>query len=484
LTELSHVICLGCGCACDDIVVEVRDGKIVEARNACELGKKWFGDGKVSEELRVRGESVATVEEALDAAAELLGRARRVLVYLAPDISCEAQRAAVALGDRLHAVVDNITSSTAAGGILAAQRRGRPTASLGEIRNRADLLVFWGVDPAERYPRFLTRYAPDPEGIYVPGGRSDRTVVAIDIGDERGPLDADVRIALAPEDEQEALARLRASTLTRVAAAAAATAAGKPAKTGEKEGGAAKGANDSRESSATGKADGSAVEAARKEEQPKGALDDLSKLFDSARYAVIVSDGEPPTRDSADEEARDRSWRAESLITLAQQLNASIRCSLVSLRAGGNRNGAEAVMPGLTGFPITVAYSRGAPRYRPDEAAATMLERGAVDAVVVVGNARTAGIPPMSGVPRVVIGPWASQAEPAAEVAIDTGVAGIHEGGMAFRMDDIPLPLRPSLPGPTAAQDTAFVVEALEARIRAAARSRKSSSSGTTGEKR
>jgi hypothetical protein len=27
----------------------------------------------------------------------------------------------------------------------------------------------------------------------------------------------------------------------------------------------------------------------------------------------------------------------------------------------------------------------------------------------------------------------------------DTGVAGIHEGGMALRMDDVPLPLRPSL---------------------------------------
>jgi formylmethanofuran dehydrogenase subunit B len=415
----------------------VRDGRIVEARNACELGKRWFGDGTVSGEVRVRGEGV-TMEEALEAAAELVGGARRALVYLAPDISCEAQRAAVALADRLHAVVDNITSSTAAGGTLAAQRRGRPTASLGEIRNRADLLVFWGVDPAERYPRFLTRYAPDPEGIFVPGGRGDRTVVAIDIGGERGPEDADARIALAPEDEQEALARLRAATLKRVAAAAAATAAGEPAKTGEK---------------------GGAVE-------PEGKLGELAARFDAARYAVIVYDAEPRAR-SGEREARDRSWRAESLIALAQQLNASIRCSLMALRAGGNRNGAESVMTWQTGFPMTVDYSRGVPRYRPDDAAATLLERGAVDAIVLVGNARAEGIPSMDGVPRVVIGPWASQAEPAAEVAIDTGVAGIHEGGMAFRMDDIPLPLRPSLPGPSSAPDTVFVVEALDARIRA-----------------
>jgi formylmethanofuran dehydrogenase subunit B len=471
LNESLPTTCLGCGCACDDIIVEVREGRIVEARNACELGKKWFGDGRVSEELRVRGESVATVEEALDAAAELLGGARRVLVYLAPDISCEAQRAAVALGDRLRAVVDNITSSTAAGGVLAAQRRGKPTVSLGELRNRADLLVFWGVDPAERYPRFLTRYAPDPEGIYVPRGRGDRTVVAIDIGDERGPRDADVRIAIAPSDEQQALARLRASTLTRVAAAAAATAAGEPAKTGEKDGSAAKSASDSDAGSAATNGDGSAVEAARREERPEGVLDELSALFDSARYAVIVHDAEPRAREGdGSGEARDRTWRAEALIALAQQLNASIRCSLVSLRAGGNRNGAEAVMTWQTGFPMTVDYSRGAPRYRPDEPSASLLERGAVDAVVVVGNARAAGIPAMDAVPRVVIGPWASQAAPGAEVAIDTGVAGIHEGGMAFRMDDIPLPLRPSVPGPSSAPETAFVIEALDARIHARAR--------------
>jgi formylmethanofuran dehydrogenase subunit B len=428
---------------------------MVEARNACELGRRWFGDGEVSDAVRVRGERV-TVEEALDAAAELLGGAKRVLVYLAPDTSCEAQRAAVALADRLHGVVDNITSSTSASGLLAAQRRGRPTASLGEIRNRADLLVFWGVDPAERYPRFLTRYAPDPEGIFVPGGRSDRTVVAIDIGDELGPEDADARISLEADDEQGALAWLRSSTLERVAEAAAATAAGKPPRTGEKDGDAAR---------------------------PGGVLDELSNRFDSARYAVIVYDAEPRARDDDSDNgaARDRSWRAEALIALAQQLNASIRCSLLALRAGGNRNGAEAVMTWQTGFPMTVDYSRGVPRYRPDEASASLLGRGAIDAMVIVGNERASGFPSMDGVPRVVIGPWASQAEPAAEVAIDTGVAGIHEGGMAFRMDDIPLPLRPSVPGPSSAPDTAFVVEALDARVRARARSGANRSRGEGG---
>ena len=441
--------CLGCGCACDDIVVEVRDGRIVEAGNACVLGKSWFGDGSVSSAVLVRG-AHASVEEALDAAAGLLGGARRALVYLAPDISCEAQRAAVALADQLHGVVDNIASATIADGILAAQRRGRVTATLGEIRNRADVLVFWGVDPAERYPRFLTRYAPDPEGVFVPGGRRGRTVIAVDVGDDRGPSDADLRIALAPGDEEAAVAELRAA-IARRAVAGGAAGAGAPKQAGDEAKAPAAGKDAATSKFATASKSGNG--------QGQDTLAELTSRLDTARYAVIVYDAEP--------DEHDHSWRAEALTALTQQLNATIRCSLMVLRGGGNRNGAESVMTWQTGYPMTVDYSRGAPRYRPDEGAASLLERGALDAVLTVGNARSAGIPSAGDIPRIVIGPWASQVEPAAEVAIDTGVAGIHEGGMVFRMDDVPLPLRPALPGPPGTPDLVTLLEALGTRLRA-----------------
>jgi len=43
-------------------------------------------------------------------------------------------------------------------------------------------------------------------------------------------------------------------------------------------------------------------------------------------------------------------------------------------------------------------------------------------------------------------------------VAIDTGLAGVHDAGTALRLDDVPLPLRAVLPGPPPA---AAVVKAL-----------------------
>jgi hypothetical protein len=49
------------------------------------------------------------------------------------------------------------------------------------------------------------------------------------------------------------------------------------------------------------------------------------------------------------------------------------------------------------------------------------------------------------------VGPRASNTPFPARVAIDTGVAGIHEAGIGYRMDDLPLPLQAALPGPRAA---------------------------------
>lgn len=405
----SDVTCLGCGCACDDIAVVVRDGRIVETRNACALGTHWFGDGAVPSAIR-SGERDASLDQALADAAAILSAARRVLVYLAPGVSCDAQRAAVAIADQLHGTIDSISSSTVAAGILAGQRRGRIAATLGELRNRADLLVFWGVDPAERYPRFTTRYAVEPTGAFVPKGRASRTVLAVDVGERRGPRDADRRVSVDAATELDLAAAVRAKAAGHTLGAGA-----------------------------SGLAEHAAA---------------LAQAFAAARYAAVVYDGEPDAGATAP-------GRAEALTLLTQSLNAAGRCSLVTLRAGGNRGGADAVLTWQTGFPMTVDFSRGTPRYRPDEGAAAWLENGAVDVMLCVGDAREMAALPAGAARRVLIGPHASTIGPAA-VAIDTGVAGIHSGGVAYRMDDVPLPLRASLTG---ALDAADVVSALLQRV-------------------
>lgn len=388
--------CLGCGCACDDIQLRIDANRIVEARNACALGLRWFGDGNVPERALV-GQRQASVDEAVAAAAERLVAASRPLIFLAPDISCEAQRAAIAVADALRATVDSVTSVTAAPGILAAQELGRASATLGEIRNRADVVVFWGVDPAVRYPRFWDRYTPGPAGTHV-GGRGDRTVIAVDVGRARGPGDANQRFAIPPDREVDVLAGLT--------------------------------------SRATGRA----------------GQDDLPELLQTmlrGKYLALISDGEPDGRETRD------AGRSAALIALAQALNGRTRCAQLVLRAGGNRSGADACLTSQTGYPIAVDFSRGIPRYRPHEHAAARLARGTVDALLVVGA--VALVPELhtalAGVPTVLVGPRASEAPFDVAAAVDTGVAGIHESGTALRMDDVPLPLEGVIDGPPAVVD-------------------------------
>ena len=415
---IEHTTCLGCGCACDDIAVVARGGRIVEARNACPLGVDWFGDGTVPGHVRTGGRD-GDLPTAIAAAASQLREASRPLVYLAADLSCESQRAAVAVADVLHALLDTVTGTTASAGILAAQRRGRASASLGEIRNRADIVLFWGTDPATRYPRYTSRYAPEPQGLHVPKGRAGRSVIAVDVGTDRGPADADLRVAIAPAEEVTALALIRAGLLGR----------------------------------ALPGADPASLDART------AALADRLR---AAHYVAIVADAEPS-------EGRD-ARRSEGLLSLAEALNGPTRCALSTLRAGGNRSGADAVLTAQTGYPMAVDFARGVPRYRPDAGAAQLLVRGAIDVALLVGSPRSVPQPlrePLGKIACIAIGPRASESPVPTVVAIDTGVAGIHEGGSAFRRDDIPLPLRPALAPPN---DTAVVLRALAAAIAAEAR--------------
>jgi formylmethanofuran dehydrogenase subunit B len=416
-SRASFVTCLGCGCTCDDVTVQVADGRITDISPPCPVGRTWFGDGRVPGRI-LRGGAEASLEAALTDAAETLAGAKGgVLVLLAPDLSTQGQRAALAVADVLRATVDTATSEPAAAGLLAAQRRGRAAATLGEVRNRADVLLFWGVDPAPRYPRFLSRYALDPVGTHVPGGRSGRTVISVSIGRDRGPAGAESELAFAPDQEIAALSVMRAVALGNAlgelppalqAAAAAAT------------------------------------------------------RLTTAAYAVLVHDGEPG------EEAGRDAYRAEGLIALTQALNGRTRAALSTLRAGGNRSGAEAALTWQTGYPMAVSFRGGYPQYLPASRGLTDLGAGGAGAVLVAGSVAAfadalAGAGSRS--PVIAIGPRASEAPFPVRVAIDTGVAGIHEGGTAYRMDEVPLPLRPPLGGARSAADTlAALLGAVRAR--------------------
>jgi formylmethanofuran dehydrogenase subunit B len=192
--------CGGCGLVCDDI--ELAGGE--RLIRTCPLGDAWFAERLAPPPplARVDGRETA-LDAALDAAAAILAQARAPLVYGLGGTTCEAQRAAVALAEAIGAVIDPAGPLLDGASGLAYQARGASTATLGDVRDRAEVIVVWRADPVSTHPRLLER-------LRLPDPRCELVVV-----DERPTATAeyaDTFIELPVDREVEALWALRAGS--------------------------------------------------------------------------------------------------------------------------------------------------------------------------------------------------------------------------------------------------------------------------------
>ena len=200
MPEVGPVTCAGCALLCDDVTIEISsDG--VRMRPECPLGVQWF-----SERVRRPDDAPATVggeptdvETALRRAAELLRGARRPLLHGFDGATVEDARAAVALADRLGALVSTGPVAGAWPGAPAVPLRGASTATLGEIRDRSQVVVVWREDPETTHPRLLERLG------FARDSASDRALVVVDDRDTATAARADVRLSLPRERDLEAL---------------------------------------------------------------------------------------------------------------------------------------------------------------------------------------------------------------------------------------------------------------------------------------
>jgi formylmethanofuran dehydrogenase subunit B len=308
---------------------------------------------------------------------------------------------------------------------MAAQLGGRSKATLGEIRDRADLVILWGANPAECHPRHFTRYSVMPKGRYTPDGRKGRTVVVVDIRNTPSSRIADVFLQIRPAKDFEALTALRALIKGR------------------------------------------RVDRERLEETglTLEQLQDLADRMKRARYgAMFFGMGLTMTRG--------KFMNAAAMLTLGVEMNEYTRFVSMPLRGHGNVTGADAVTSWLTGYPFGVDFSRGYPRYNPGEyTTIDLLTRGEVDAVLVLAADPGATMPQpaidhMARVPTIVMDPKVTHTSKLARVHITTAVTGISAPGTVYRMDEVPLHVRPSLqsPYPTDEDVLRQILEAVAAR--------------------
>lgn len=88
-----------------------------------------------------------SLHEAVVHIAKAMGAARSPIVIGLENLSTQAQRSAIRLARSTHATIDSSSDNLGRGNLFALQKRGRVSATLGEIKMRSDLVIFWCCDP-------------------------------------------------------------------------------------------------------------------------------------------------------------------------------------------------------------------------------------------------------------------------------------------------------------------------------------------------
>jgi formylmethanofuran dehydrogenase subunit B len=398
VAEYEGVVCAFCGSLCDDITLKVEDNAIVSMTGGCAIGRKRFLSPPEANAPLVKGRETG-LDQAIDAAVRILSSARYPLIYGLSSTTAEAQAAAVRLAETLGATIDSTSSVCHGPGTIARQMLGIPTCTLGEVRNRADVVLFWGCNPVEAHPRHFGRYSVQARGWKTPEGRQNRTLIAVDVRKTLTAKMADVFLQVEPNSDFEVLTALRALI---------------------------NGAN------LTGDTFGGV---------PRSQLEQAAQTLLGAKYGVILF-GMGLTMSSG---CQHNVYQA---LMLARDLNDHTAFAVIPMRGHGNVTGAETVMTWLTGYPFAVNFSRGYPRYSPGEfSAVDVLVRDEADAALVVASDPAATFPAAAAdrfaqISTIVIDPQFSATAQMAQVYIPSASAGIAASGTAYRMDGVPLPLR------------------------------------------
>ena len=98
--------------------------------------------------------------------------------------------------------------------------------------------------------------------------------------------------------------------------------------------------------------------------------------------------------------------------------------------------------------------TRGYPRFNPGEyTAADVLARGEADAAMIIASDPMANFSQpardhLASIPYIAFDPKETPTTRAATVAFTVATYGINVPGTVYRMDDIPIPLRPAFESP------------------------------------
>lgn len=400
--SITDVVCPFCGSLCDDLEVEIEGSKIVKVKKACKLGKsKIMGHERTeSPMIRVNGElKEVTYEEAIEKAAQILANSKRPLSYGWASTANEAIEKGVHLIEEIGGVIDSTASVCHGPTVLAVQGVGAPGCTLGEVKNRADLVIFWGSNPMEAHPRHLARYSYNAKGLFS-GGKEDRTLMVFDVRKTKTAERADEFIQVEPGSDYKIFSAMRTIL------------SGNEEIIPEEVGGI-----------------------------PKEKLIEIIDKMKKAKFGTIFG-GLGITQ------SRCRHKNLENVISFVDELNEHAKFTLMAMRGHYNIAGFGQVCAWETGYPFAVDFSHGYAWYNPGEATSIeVLNRRECDSFLVVAADPASNFPKgsvehMKDIPVIQVDPYPNPTTEFADVVIPAAVAGVEAEGTAYRMDGIAMRLR------------------------------------------
>lgn len=176
---------------------------------------------------------------------------------------------------------------------------------------------------------------------------------------------------------------------------------------------------------------------------PLSTWQDLMERMKAARFGVLFyGPGVSMTRG--------RHLNSEAILALTRDMNRHTRFVCKANRSHSNLAGADNVLTWRTGYAFSVNLAPGYPRFNPGEySAAVVLARQEADgALIVTSDPLTDFAQPardhLASIPYIAIDFRETATMRGAAVAFNTATYGIHTPGTVYRLDDIPIPLRPA----------------------------------------
>lgn len=394
-------------------MVRSRGARLTVVANGCPRANAGFARSPTSAEPLVDGAPVS-LDAALVRAAAILDRSRQpLLAGLGTDV--QGMRAALALAERCGAIVDHMHGAALAHNVRTLQSRGGIITTLGEVRNRADLIVLVGLNVNDNYQNLLSRHLA-PADALQPERLSARRLVYL------GPRAAVPR----------ATAGLALETLACPADSLAATVNALHATLR------------GRRSTLRGKL--------------ATGIKALAAALGTARYAVFL--WAPGQLDPAHGDLT-----ASAIADLIETLNQHGRAAGLALGGDDGSQSALAACSWLTGFPLQVGFGGGTLSYDPIAyRTPRLLAQRAVDALVWISTFSARPAPDSPGIPQIVIGQPGLAVRPDDAVYLPAGTPGLDHAGELIRTDAVVcLPLRKlrAAPLPSVAEVLALLASRL-----------------------